>query len=975
MSTLFRSRLVVAAVAAVVLVGVAAAGFLIHNRAGQTSGIPAAARPTAPPPVSVGAQTTQKTAAAQFLTVAGTNPGPNATGISLNQQISITFNLPVDPEPVGNSANILPAVNGTWSQGPSPATVVFTPTQTYNPGASISVVIHSGLASRDGFALQTDYQFSFITQVGSDGVLFQSGYNVAKLLNVQTGRTAKVSLQIGDNVPQDVSVSTYRVTVNDLLTGLVHDSNGQYSTAPIDVSHFTPLGASQPVKNNDQITITQPDGVYLVLAGDANGQYGSMWVDFSKYGVLLRQDDQRIVVAGEDLTTGDTSANLNITFYTLQDKVVGSPQASFSGTAEFPAKYPVSYDLAVAVNGDEVVVVPMNAPATDADIKVTQDLSQHPQIYITTDRAAYVKGDTVKFAGVARVSNDQDYAIPTNSTVEVVMPGNPNLVDQKVSVNPDGTFSGSFVMPAAAFNTDGTDDITELYASIVGAPQIYPLSNTVLVALGPHAPTAKLTVTFDKAGYLSSDTIKATITGATNTGQPLNGATVAVTIFSADHPIAPHEIDTFPQPNTWGSPVKDPTGVQLDGTGKATYSFSANAAGRTGDQQVTLEVTYASGAAQAVTARTAIVYEAADEVFLLPSRSVYAVGDQVVAPFVVETREGQRVPNASMSYEFDRSTYNGSTTTITVVQGGTVNTDANGLGVVRVNYTGVADGITLTVKGNDAAGHTFQDAKWLNIAQDASALSNYYGGDTLVQLTVTQDKIAYGVGDTANLVVTAPANENVLMSLERGRIHVYKWLALKQGDNALAVNITPDLAPGFTIIFSYFRNGAYLSEGLPIPINNSDRLLKVSVTADQTSYTSGQTAHLTVTVTDSSGKPVAATLLAHGFDAAMSSYKLIDTASIGGTFFTPGLRATNGSSSLVGIGNWGGRCGGGAGGDQLAVTLAGHSDLWSTGVATDATTGQLTMTVPMSTSTVRVVIVAATSATSVGQVELDLNVG
>jgi len=309
-----------------------------------------------------------------------------------------------------------------------------------------------------------------------------------------------------------------------------------------------------------------------------------------------------------------------------------------------------------------------------------------------------------------------------------------------------------------------------------------------------------------------------------------------------------------------------------------------------------------------------------------------------------------------------------------VVVAGTVTTDANGLGVVKTSYLGPVDGIVLKVKGNDAAGNTFQDTKWLTIAADVSGLVTFNGIDMMVQLGVTQDKIAYKVGDTANVTVTAPANESVLMSLERGRIHSYKWLALKSGDNAMSINVTPDLAPGFSIIFSYFRNGAYVSEGLPIPVDNSERLLKVTVAADNTSYKSGSTAQLTVTVTDSAGKPVAATLFAGGYDAVMSSYKLVDQASIGSTFFTPGLRATNGSSSLVGIGNYGGRCGGGGGGNQYAVTLAGKSALWTAGLPTDATTGQAALSVPLATGTVRLVVFASTSATSVGQAELDLTV-
>ncbi|MFI5287634.1 MAG: Ig-like domain-containing protein [Candidatus Dormibacteria bacterium] len=977
LSAILRSRIILAALA-IVLVGGSAAGYYLYSRPSHSpqASIPAAAQPSAPPSIAVGAQTVAQTAAAEFLTVAATNPADNAIGVAANSPIAITFNLPVDPEAVDKSTNILPAVAGTWTQGQTDATAQFTPTANYNAGAPISVVIHSGLASRDGFALASDFQFKFVTQVASNGVLFQAGNDVAKLLNAQSGKTLNITLQTGDQVPPDISIQTYKVSISDVLPALVYDNSGVYPTTPIDTSHFQLIDTKGPFKNQDQFTITQPDGLYLVLATDAGGQYGSMWLDFSKYAILLRQDDQRIIVAGQDLITGDTSPAFNIAFYTLNGKVVGTPQATFSGSAEFPAKYPLGYDLAVATNGDEVVVVPMNAPATDADIKVTQDLSQHSQIYVTTDRAAYANGDTVKFAGVVRVSDDQQYAIPSSTNlVDVWMEGSPNnMVDLKVSANSDGIFSGSFAIPAAAFNSDGSDAIQELYANLAGAPRIYPLSSTVIVALGPHSPTTKLNVSFDKTEYLLKDNITATIAGTTSTGAALANQSVTVTIYSAGHAVAPKEIDTFAQPNTWGYPAGDPLSVKLDATGQATYTFKADIAGIASDLQVTLEVTYGTGAAQALSAKTVVVYQAADEAFLLPSRTAYAVGDQVVAPFVVESRAGDRIPNAPMAYEFDRTVYAGSTSTTTVVAAGSVTTDANGLGVIRASYNGPVDGIQLKVKGNDAAGNTFQDTKWINIAADPSGLVSFNGIDMLVQLAVTQDKIAYKVGDTANLTVTAPANENVLMSLERGRIHTYKWLALKAGDNALPLNITPDLAPGFTLIFSYFRNGAYLSEGLPIPIDNSDRLLKVTVAADKTSYTSGQTAQLTVTVTDSSGKPVAATLLADGYDAIMSSYKLVDQASIGGTFFTPGLRATNGSSSLVGIGNFGGRCGGGGPGDSLAVTLAGKSALWTAGTPTDATTGQATLTVPLAATTERIVVIASTSATSVGQAELDLTV-
>ena len=196
MSTLFRSRVVLVAVAVVILVGGSAVGVYIHNQSSHSSQnrIPAAARPSAPPAVNVGASTVKQTAASEFLTVASTTPGANATGVALNAPITVNFNLPVDPETVGKSANILPAIAGSWAQGQTPASVQFTPSATYAAGNSVSVVIHSGLASRDGFTLESDYQFGFVTRVASDGVVFQSGYWVTKLLTAQSGRTVTITL-------------------------------------------------------------------------------------------------------------------------------------------------------------------------------------------------------------------------------------------------------------------------------------------------------------------------------------------------------------------------------------------------------------------------------------------------------------------------------------------------------------------------------------------------------------------------------------------------------------------------------------------------------------------------------------------------------------------------------------------------------------------------------------------------------------
>jgi hypothetical protein len=964
-----RSRKALIAIAAVIAVAGSSLGLYLHLRP------QASPRPASPTVVSVGAQTVAKAATAEYLSVVRTSPGSGSIGAPVNTSISFDFNLSVDPAAVQSYFSVLPTTQGSFAQGITASQVVFTPSTNFAAGSSVNVALRSGLTSRDGFALQDSYSLSFQTVVSAQSVVFQAANQVATLVNAQSGRSVNVTVQLGDQVPADIALQTYRSNVSDLLTALVHSSSGQYINNAIDTTLMQLVDTKGPVRNGDTITVAQADGIYLLLATDAAGQYGAMWVDFSKYGVLVRQDDQRIVVAGENLSTGDTTPLFKITFYNLQDSVKVVMSGGFSGSQDFSARYPSGIDVAVATSPDgEQLLVPISAPASDADLKVVGDLAQQPEIYLTTDRAAYQKGDTVKFAGVVRISNDQAYSISPGMNVAVwagqlLLPS--RLVNQTASVGADGTFSGSFAIPDGAFNQDGTDAQLTLYTDVATHPTDFSTFFTVIGALGPHAPAGKLTVGLDKTAYVLNDTIVASISGTDINGKPLANQALSLTVYSTQYQVQPHETDSFPSPSTWGVPVQQNVKVQFDATGHATYSFSANVAQKAADQQLTVGVTYGSGASAVVGARTAVVYQAADEVFLLASRSVYQPGDQVSAPFVVETRAGDRVANTPVAYEFDSTDYQGSNAITTVVASGSVSTDGNGLGVVRTTYSGSAGAVLLRVKGKDAAGNTFVDTKSLTITNDPTSLVSF--SDTLLELGVTTDKIAYGVGDSAHLTITSPAPQEVFLTLERGRIHQYKWVTLAQGDNRIDLAISPDLAPGFTLMFSYFRNGAYITEGLPVSVNNSSQLLKVTVTADQAGYAPGKTAQLTVAVTDSAGAPVAATLLVDGYDASMSSYKLVDQRSVARLFQTPAPRGTNASSSLLGIGNWGGRCGGGGNPEQPATTNPGQLAVWLTDLTTDGS-GHATIDVPIAQSAVRVSLIAATSASAWGQVETDLSV-
>jgi hypothetical protein len=980
-----RNALIAALGVVVVVVG---SGFglylnsVAHPRLPQTATRNAATAPTAPP---VGAKSVAQSQQAVVLTVVKTSPGDGAKDIPLNASITFAFNLTMNPATVKNFLTVQasdsgqPNVAGTLKQGKAPQQVVFTPAATFDFGTSVNVYLRTGIQSRDGTKLSNDVTFAFTTILEPKSVNFG-----ARLVGAPVGRPLTVGFQVGQQVGAGSSVpltiKTYKATANDLLAALVYSSkDGQYLGKPIVTTSMrlmdsagTSLRASgartSTVEAADSVTISEPAGIYVVLAMDGNRQAGSVWVDFSRYAILLRQDDQKVVVAGEDLVTGATTPKFDIAFYNLLNAVHPKLSGSFAGTAEFPAKFPAGLDVAIATSGGEDVVVPISVPTTGAFIGVSADLSKHPQIFLTTDRPAYKQGEVVKFGGAVRLSNDQSYTLSGGGRVEVwSWLGGATLAVATVAA--DGTFGGSFTVPAGAFNPDGTDGQLTVFASAFGAnhgdPNLLKTSANI-VTLAAHAPTSVITVKLDKVSYVASDTVVASISAVNTKGQPLAGQTVKLTVYAAQHTVQPVEMDSFLSPTTWGQPVLENVKVRLDATGHGNYSMKASAALKSVDQEISVAVTNGSGKSVAVGAGTAIVYQATNEVFLLDSRSSYQTGDAygVVAHFVVESRSGARVADLPMAYELDRTDYQGDKSVTTVVGAGTVTTNSDGLGTIRTTYTGPPASLVLRITGKDPSGDVFEADGGLEF-QPGSAGSDF---------GMTADKIAYNVGDTANLTVTSGTAVNGLLSFERGRVHQYRWLQLTKGDNLLAVGITPDLAPGFTVVFSYFLNGVYSSNDFTVHVNNSSRVLKVAVAADQPTYAKGQTAHLAVAITDSAGAPVAATLLADGYDARMSAYKLVDQASFAGAFLIPSPLSTNGTSSLVSIGNFGG---GGCGGGEnivLGSPYAGRTAVWLTDLTTDSS-GHATIDVPIVQSgSIRLVVMAGSATSSWGQAEIDLNV-
>src|SRR3989442_9091846 len=340
-----RSRTaLLAALGVVVVAAGSGAGLYVYSRAHQPQPQTATHNvKAAPTPAPVGEQTVAEPKQAVLLTVVSTKPVDGTFGIAPNSPITLLFNLAVNPTAVKSLLSVRvsaygsdTSIPGKFLQGTKPQEIVFKPTSSFDFGSSVSVTLLRGLKSLDGAELSNDYSFGFTTLAGPQTVIFVTGPWRARLVNAMSGHPIILGIETGDNVPPHAAIKTYKATAKDLLAALVYNSSKDGYTTYVDPhidtrsmrlvdnggTTLTASGARvTTVQTGVDVTIIQPDGIYLILAADANGQYGSAWVDFSRYGVLLRQDDQKVVMAGQDLMTGETTPTFNVTLYNLLNGV------------------------------------------------------------------------------------------------------------------------------------------------------------------------------------------------------------------------------------------------------------------------------------------------------------------------------------------------------------------------------------------------------------------------------------------------------------------------------------------------------------------------------------------------------------------------------------------------------------------------------------------------------------------------------
>ncbi len=318
-----------------------------------------------------------------------------------------------------------------------------------------------------------------------------------------------------------------------------------------------------------------------------------------------------------------------------------------------------------------------------------------------------------------------------------------------------------------------------------------------------------------------------------------------------------------------------------------------------------------------------------------------------------------------------------------IVASGTAVTDENGKGIITFTLP-QADKLTdttkqLIVSARDSKSNVAQNQKTISILKKSDSQAQAepaWWGESISQtyLKISSNQNSFKVGDTVSLNIDSPSEFDALVTLERGRVYDPQIKHINKGNNTFSFKVDERLSPSITVVFSYFVEGKYYTEGLSLNVPAMHKLLNVGLKLDKTSYSPNDTAELLVTTKDSHGSPIAANLSVGVVDKAIYALRASATPPIHSSFYYFRSRQTNASSSLTGLSDWGGGGGGGGGGGNPSST----ADIlyWNPNVRTDAS-GEIRLPIPLlGHKTIwKIQAIGSTMATDVGQADTEFLVG
>ena len=582
-------------------------------------------------------------------------------------------------------------------------------------------------------------------------------------------------------------------------------------------------------------------------------------------GLVTKTSPGQVLMFAADRFTGEPVPNCEMRVLAAQQPA-GDGRTGDDGL--FEAKLPdekVDQVLGIARCDDQVT-------ATDPGSWSLQSPTRELVGFIYTDKPIYRPGQTVHVKAVLRWRERDALRMFDRPEVELVASdvNDKAVFRRQLKVDPFGTVNATFTVPATG--ALGTYELTvnsaDLQASSAFEVQEY------------RKPEFEVIVTPASRFVVQGQDAVVTVQARYYFGQPVANAQVRWVVNQQAYYSPLRWDDSFDGEESsyfYGDDQTQEGTLRLDANGRAEIRVPMEEAENQRDFSARIEAQVTDASSREVSGRT--VVHATWGPFLVAAQtagSVFRAGSRVETSIRAVDYVGAPQANVAVTIDLDRiaypeGRYNEPTTTR--VMSAQATTDAQGLGAGTVtlpaNQTGSFK-ITVTARSGD---REIKDDTWVWVPGEVS--TEVEEDDRYLELLA--DKKNYQPGDTARLVVRGETVSGPILVTKEGQ-HVSWYRVLRPGpSDPIEVPIESGDVGDVYVSIAYLREGRLNRAERRLSVPAADRMLQITLTADQAVSRPRDPGTFSVQVADHQGRPVRAQVSLAVIDEAVYGVRADDT--------------------------------------------------------------------------------------------------
>lgn len=583
------------------------------------------------------------------------------------------------------------------------------------------------------------------------------------------------------------------------------------------------------------VPVREP-GAYLLEAASGDAVATTV-VLVSDVAIVTKQSASELVVWAVDPATGDPQADVAVDVK-LDGESVATGKTGKDGVGRF-APGLVERLVVYASRGESFTLL---------DPRFFASNLPEPRVYLFTERPVYRPGQEVFWKGFARAPSGDKYApIAAKAvTVEVTDPEGNVWDTSSANTGDRGSFDGTFTLPEEP--PLGTWQIT---ATIDGQKH-----GGLFKVMAFVKPEVRLTVRPTHKAVTAGDRLSGDIVGQYFFGAPYPGAEVKITLTRTRFYV-PWWVDadyrwyySDAEYRNTAREVLEESKCTLDAKGECPFAFDTAVEGV--DHTYLVEASALDPAARTITGSAQIAVTTGR------FRLAIDTGALVVSPGAqreVKVRAvdyaGQPV-KTSVSLRVEAERVKGEATEKVEIANTSQPSDATGVARFSVD---VARGgyYRLVAQAKDEGGHEISEESFL-FASDGQGDLPFSPSE----LEIVTDKQSYFAGETATVLVLAPApSAQVLFTVEGDKLHKVEVLRASRHALLAKVPIGDAQTPNFFLGATAVVGGQVFTKQRSVIVPPREKILRVEVAPERADAEPGQTLAFTVQVTDHAGKPVA----------------------------------------------------------------------------------------------------------------------